>query len=176
MAYQVTGQLSFMLKAGSDTVPTALNLKRMKIQCDSSCQLRKNPKPTTAHILNGCPEAINQNSANKGFQSSTLYRNQFRSCSQRVGSFFELHFNIKFFTEANFCTFENFPIIEPYPLLELHTQALNKMKYWRYFNLPKLPIRQIKDLLNLSAVLYTTKTLHHKFSKMLSMPLQRLTV
>ena len=54
------GQLSFLLKAGSDTLPTALNLKRMRIQCDGSCKLCRNPRPTTAHILSGCPEALSQ--------------------------------------------------------------------------------------------------------------------
>ncbi len=48
------GQLSFLLKAGSDTLPTAMNLRRMKIQCDSRCQLCQNPRPTTAHILSSC--------------------------------------------------------------------------------------------------------------------------
>ena len=54
------GQLSFLLKAGSDTLPTPLNLKRMRIQCDSFCRLCKNPRPTTSHILNGCLEALVQ--------------------------------------------------------------------------------------------------------------------
>ena len=55
-----SGQLSFLLKAGSDTLPTPMNLRRMRIQCDSRCPLCKAPRPTTAHILNGCPIALNQ--------------------------------------------------------------------------------------------------------------------
>ena len=54
------GQLSFLLKAALDTLPTPLNLKRMKIQCSSKCYLCSNPRPTTAHILNGCNVALDQ--------------------------------------------------------------------------------------------------------------------
>ena len=46
-----SGQLSFLLKAGSDTLPTPMNLRRMRIQHDSRCPLCKAPRPTTAHIL-----------------------------------------------------------------------------------------------------------------------------
>ena len=52
------GQLSFLLKVGSDTLPTPLNLKRMRIQCDNFCRLCKNPRPTTSHILIDCLEAL----------------------------------------------------------------------------------------------------------------------
>ena len=51
---------SFLLKAGSDTLPTAMNLRRMKIQCDSRCQLCQNLRPTTSHILSSCSEALSQ--------------------------------------------------------------------------------------------------------------------
>ena len=54
------GQLSFILKAGSDTLPHPLNLRRWKIQCDSKCPLCHSLRPTTAHILNGCPTALDQ--------------------------------------------------------------------------------------------------------------------
>ena len=54
------GQLSFILKAGSDTLPHPLNLRRLKIQCDSKCPLCQSLRPTTAHILNGCPIALDQ--------------------------------------------------------------------------------------------------------------------
>ena len=53
-------QLSFLLKAGSDTLPTPMNLRRMRIQHDSHCPLCKAPRSTTAHILNGCHIALNQ--------------------------------------------------------------------------------------------------------------------
>ena len=55
-----SGQLSFLLKAGSDTLPTPMNLLRMRIQHDSRCPLCKAPRPTTAHILNGCHIALNR--------------------------------------------------------------------------------------------------------------------
>ena len=55
-----SGQLSFILKAGSDTLPHPMNLRRWKIQCDSKCLLCKSPRPTTAHILNSCPSALEQ--------------------------------------------------------------------------------------------------------------------
>ena len=55
-----SGQLSFLLKAGSDTLPTPMNLRRMNIQCHSRCPLCKAPRPTTAHILNGCHTALQQ--------------------------------------------------------------------------------------------------------------------
>ena len=55
-----SGQLSFLLRAGSDTLPTPMNLRRMRIQHDSRCPLCKAPRPTTAHILNGCHVALNQ--------------------------------------------------------------------------------------------------------------------
>ena len=44
------GQLSFLLKAGSDTLPTAINLKRMKIQCDCIQSLQALPEPETNYI------------------------------------------------------------------------------------------------------------------------------
>ena len=54
------GQLSFLLKAGTDCLPTPLNLCRWKIQTDPKCPLCSWPQPTTKHILNGCPTALNQ--------------------------------------------------------------------------------------------------------------------
>ena len=54
------GQFSFLLKVGSDTLPTALNLRWMWIHCGSWCKLCKSPRPTTAHILSSCPEALSQ--------------------------------------------------------------------------------------------------------------------
>ena len=54
------GQLSFLLQAASDTLPTAINLWRWSVQCDSKCLLCDSSRPTTAHILNGCPVALNQ--------------------------------------------------------------------------------------------------------------------
>ena len=54
------GQLSFILCAASDTLPTPLNLRRWKIQCGAKCSLCGNSRPTVAHILNGCPVALEQ--------------------------------------------------------------------------------------------------------------------
>ena len=54
------GQLSFVLRASSDTLPTEVNLRRWNIQCDAKCDLCDSPRPTTAHVLNGCPIALSQ--------------------------------------------------------------------------------------------------------------------
>ena len=54
------GQFSFILRAASDTLPTAVNLKRWRIQCSAKCSLCDCTRPTTAHILNGCPIALSQ--------------------------------------------------------------------------------------------------------------------
>ena len=48
------------LRATSDTLPTAINLWRWSIQCDSKCLLCDFSRPTTAHVLNGCPVTLNQ--------------------------------------------------------------------------------------------------------------------
>ena len=55
-----SGQLSFILRAGSDTLPTPLNLCRWKIQTNPRCPLCNSRSPTALHILNGCPVALNQ--------------------------------------------------------------------------------------------------------------------
>ena len=55
-----SGQLSFMVKAGSDTLPTPMNLQRYKIQVSSHCKLCQRPQATTGHILSACPEALEQ--------------------------------------------------------------------------------------------------------------------
>ena len=54
------GQLSFLLRAGSDCLPTPMNLYRWNYRVSNSCPLCQSPNATTAHILNGCPEALNQ--------------------------------------------------------------------------------------------------------------------
>ena len=43
-----SGQLSFLLRAGSDTLPHTLNLKRWKIQCASYAYHQDLPQPTIA--------------------------------------------------------------------------------------------------------------------------------
>jgi len=54
------GQFSFILRAASDTLPTAVNLQRWHIQCDAKCPLCSCARPTTAHVLSGCPVALSQ--------------------------------------------------------------------------------------------------------------------
>ena len=55
-----SGQLSFMLKAGSDTLPTPMNLQRYKIQVSSHCKFCQRPQAMTGHFLSACPEALEQ--------------------------------------------------------------------------------------------------------------------
>jgi len=52
------GQFSFILHAASDTLPMAMNLRRWHIQCNAKCSLCNCTRPTTAHILSGCPVAL----------------------------------------------------------------------------------------------------------------------
>ena len=54
------GQLSFLLRAASDTLPTPLNLSRWRYRSDSKCILCGSVHPTVLHILNACPTALNQ--------------------------------------------------------------------------------------------------------------------
>ena len=55
-----SGQLAFILKAGSDSLLHPMHLRRWKIQCNSKCLPCKSPRPTTAYILNACPSALEQ--------------------------------------------------------------------------------------------------------------------
>ena len=54
------GQLSFLVRAGSDTLPTPLNLKRWRMKVDSQCPLCKHHHPTVQHILSACPITLQQ--------------------------------------------------------------------------------------------------------------------
>ena len=54
------GQLSFLLRAASDTLPTPVNLQRWSLQCCARCSLCDTNHPTTAHVLSGCPVALTQ--------------------------------------------------------------------------------------------------------------------
>ena len=38
---------------------TSVNLRRWHIQCGVRCALCDSPRPTTAHVLSGCPVAQN---------------------------------------------------------------------------------------------------------------------
>ena len=51
-------QLSFMIIAASDTLPTPLSMFRWRYRTDSKCPLCRNHFPTTKHILNACPIAL----------------------------------------------------------------------------------------------------------------------
>ena len=63
------GQLLFLLRAGSDTLPTPLNLRRWKIQTDPRCVLCNSLHPTSLHILNGCASTLNQGRYTWGHES-----------------------------------------------------------------------------------------------------------
>ena len=54
------GQLSFLIRAGTDCLPTPLNLQRWHYRVCNKCPLCNSPTPTSAHILNGCQEALIQ--------------------------------------------------------------------------------------------------------------------
>ena len=57
--YLPSRQMSFVLRAGSDTLPTQLNLARWKIQSNPRCPICGSRNPTTLNILNGCVSALN---------------------------------------------------------------------------------------------------------------------
>ena len=52
--------MSFLLRAGTDTLPTPLNLRRWRLRTDPSCPLCGHKQPTIHHILSNCPEALQQ--------------------------------------------------------------------------------------------------------------------
>ena len=54
------GQLSFVLRAASDTLPTPLNLCRWKYRTDPKCSLCGSNFPTVRHVLNSCPTSLEQ--------------------------------------------------------------------------------------------------------------------
>ena len=54
------GHFSFILRAASDTLPTAVHLRRWNIQCGAKCTLCGSTQPTTAHVVGGCPSALTQ--------------------------------------------------------------------------------------------------------------------
>ena len=53
-------QMSVILRAATDTIPTPLNLARWRIQLDPKCPLCGNPRPTIVHVLNGCQWDLEQ--------------------------------------------------------------------------------------------------------------------
>ena len=54
------GQLSFLLRAGADCLPSPMNLRRWKLRTNAKCDLCQSPSPTIHHILSGCPTALDQ--------------------------------------------------------------------------------------------------------------------
>jgi len=58
--YGLEKQLSFLLRAGCDTLPTPMNLARRNIITNPRCALCQGPQPTANHILTGCPAALDQ--------------------------------------------------------------------------------------------------------------------
>jgi hypothetical protein len=52
------GQLSFLLRAGSDTLPTPMNLHRWRLRVSPACPLCHKSPCTIGHILVGCPRAL----------------------------------------------------------------------------------------------------------------------
>ena len=54
------GQMSFMIRAGADCLPSPVNLCRWRIQSDPSCPLCCSRTCTVNHILNYCPTAPTQ--------------------------------------------------------------------------------------------------------------------
>ena len=55
-----SGQLSFVLKAITGTLPTLMYLRRMSSRVDAKCMLCDSPYCTAKHILNSCSEALKQ--------------------------------------------------------------------------------------------------------------------
>ena len=53
-------QLSFLLRASCDTLPTPMNLARWNIITSTVCTLCHCTQPTTNHILTGCSVALDQ--------------------------------------------------------------------------------------------------------------------
>jgi len=53
-------QVSFLLRAGCDTLPTPMNLSRWNIITNPKCALCRTPQSTTNHILAGCSVALEQ--------------------------------------------------------------------------------------------------------------------
>ena len=54
------GQLSFLIQASADCLPTPLNLLHWHYRVCNKCPLCNSSTPTSAHILNGCQEALIQ--------------------------------------------------------------------------------------------------------------------
>uniref|UniRef100_A0A1X7UX59 Reverse transcriptase domain-containing protein n=1 Tax=Amphimedon queenslandica TaxID=400682 RepID=A0A1X7UX59_AMPQE len=54
------GQLSFIIRAGIDCLPTPMTLCRWKYRTDSSCGLCNAPQCTVNHILSCCPTSLLQ--------------------------------------------------------------------------------------------------------------------
>ena len=97
------GQLSFLLRASSDTLPSPVNLCRWHIQCNTKCTLCGSIRPTTAHILGGCPVALSQ-------QRYTYRHNQvLYVLVSRLLSLFADHRDVRVFADLNGFRFNESP-------------------------------------------------------------------
>ena len=54
------GLMSFLMRTGTDTLPTPLNPRQWRLRMDPSCPLCGYNQPTIHHILSNCPKALQQ--------------------------------------------------------------------------------------------------------------------
>ena len=78
------GQLSFLLWAGTDCLPSPMNLRRWKLRTNAKCDLCQSPSPTIHHILSGCPTALDQGRLT-GLAQSTYFARWFESSLKWIG-------------------------------------------------------------------------------------------
>ena len=87
------GQLSFLIRAGADCLPTPLNLKRWKFKVESKCSLCQNPFSTTFHILIGCSTSLEQGRFTWRHDSVLLHLTQYlrRKCPPSISIYADLN-------------------------------------------------------------------------------------
>ena len=89
------GQLSFLLRASSDTLPAAVNLHHWHIQSNTKCTLHDSIRPTKAHILGSCPVALSQ-------QRYTYRRNQvLHILVSKLTTLFADHQDVRMYADLN---------------------------------------------------------------------------
>ena len=59
-SYHHAGQMSFLLRAGTDTFPTPLNLRCYRLRTSPSCPLCGQTQPAIYHILSNWSEILQQ--------------------------------------------------------------------------------------------------------------------
>ena len=125
------GQLSFLLRASSDTLPTAVNLHRWNIQSNAKCgTLCDSIRPTTARILGGCPVVLSQ-------QRYTYCHNQvLHILVSKLTTLFTDHQDVRVYADLNGFHFNESPqeiipstvLITPYrPDLVLYNSHFSLM-------------------------------------------------